>query len=224
MSNLDAAATANETYRDRHGHEDPDYLERMLKAAWRQVEAGKAVAADVHKRWTEATRAEWEAITDAEIMASEHLRQRLASMAHRAGTETGLYNRLLRLLPKSLASLACSEDADTDPKPSLQLFLPYEPGDWQDSAPLDQVLAAQAVAIAEIARLWHCGRRLIKVYVCIPDAPPRWKLWVEYERETGRARLMERSHGSDAAQLVYGDLWDVLLSAEQTARIWKQVP
>lgn len=217
---------ANEAFLANHGHEDPDYLGRMLKSAWRQVDAAKAVAAEVHGRLTAARRAEWEAITDDQIMHpvhGEHLRRQLATLAHRSGTETGLYNRLLRLLPKSLASLPCSEDADTDPKPTFQLFLPYESSNWSP-ANLETVLAAQAVAITELGRLWAVGRRIIKVYVCIPEAPPRWSMWIEYEPATGRARLMERSRSDDLAQLAYGDLPDALLSAEQTARIWKDAP
>lgn len=228
MTDLDAAAVANETFRAKHGYEDPDYLGRMLASAHSQVEAARAVASDVHKRLTAAQRTEWAGIYDAEIMNSEHLRTRLANMAHRSGTETGLYDRLQRLLPKAPASLPCSEgtdgDANKDPKPTLQLFLPFEVSDWSHtkSAPsLEDVLAAQHLAIAEIGQKWACGRRLIKVSVCISGAPPRWKLWIEYEHATGRARLMERNGGSDEAQLMYGDLPDALISAEQTARIWK---
>lgn len=231
MTDLDAAAVANETFRAKHGYEDPDYLERMLTSAHRQVEAARLVVTDVHKRLTVAWRAEWDGIYDAEIMNSEYLRTRLAKMAHRSGTETGLYNRLQRLLPKAPASLPCSEgtdgDANKDPKPTLQLFYPFEVRDWShtNSAPtLEDVLAAQAVAITEIGYRWACGRRLIKIYTCIPDSPPRWKLWIEYEHATGRARLMERNGGGDETQLMYGDLPDALISAEQTARIWKDAP
>jgi len=231
MTDLDAAAIANETFRAKHGYEDPDYLGRMLASAHRQAEAARTVVGDVHKRLTVAWRAEWEGISDLEIMNSEHLRTRLAKMAHRSGTETGLYNRLQRLLPKAPASLPCSEgvdgDANNDPKPTLQLFYPFEARDWSHtkSAPsLEDVLAAQAGAIKEIGRLWSCGRRLIKIFTCIPDSPPRWKLWNELRLVTGRARLMERNGASDETQLMYGDLPDALISAEQTSRIWKDAP
>jgi hypothetical protein len=231
MTDLDAAAIANETFRAKHGYEDPDYLGRMLTSAHRQADAARAVVGDVHKRLTAAWRAEWDGIYDAEIMNSEHLRTRLAKMAHRSGTETGLYDRLQRLLPKAPAALPCSEgvdgDANNNPLPTLQLFLPFEVEDWSytKSAPdLETVLAAQAGAIKEIGRLWSCGRRLIKVATCIPGAPSRWKLWIEYEPATGRARLMEANGASDATQLMYGDLPDALISAEQTARIWKDAP
>lgn len=227
----EARERAAAAFKEKHGHEDPAYLDALLAAAYRQAEAVRQVVRDLHQRRAEALRTEWDKITDEQIMEpvlGQHLRRRIAALAHQGGTDSGLYNRLQRLLPKAPASLPCTEGGDEDTRPSLQLFYPFAAEDWigaKTGGPtLDQVLASQAVAVKEIGELWACGRRLIKVHVCTPDAPPRWRMWIEYEPATERARVMTRSRSDDLEQVAYGDLPAALLSAEGTARIWKEWP
>lgn len=196
----EVAALANETYREQHGHEDPAYLEGMLRAAHRQAEAVRQVISDVYARYNAANQAEWARYTDAEILASEHLRLRLVGFADR---ERWASDRMKALGPKiPLGRFTLHDVGDGDSvcwRPTFEIYTLERNPSAEDEQ-------ATAEGIRELGRLWAFGRRLIKVSLMCPDLSEiGWSCWIEYEPATEQGRVMVKdSRYGDAEQLIYG--------------------
>lgn len=204
-----AAAAANRAYLAKHGHEDPDYLRRLLDAAHRQAAALDAVVSEVYGRYQAATAAEWATVTDAEILASEHLRGRLISFADR---ERWASDRLRAIGPKCplgrLALHDLGEGGKVKWMPTFDLYT-------LDRTPTAEQEEATAEAIRELGRLWAFGRRLIKIEFMCPDLSEiGWACFIEYEPATEQGRVMTRGSRLDAPeQLVYGPIRELLSAA-----------
>lgn len=210
-----AAAEANAVYMLKHGHEDPAYLEELVQAAWRQVEAATQVANELYERYQAATRAEWEAITDAEIMASERLRRRLIGFAER---ERWASDRMRKLGPKCpLGRFALHDEGGGDKIDWLPTFEGYT----LDRRFTDDELRASAEAIRELGRLWAFGRRLVKVDFSCPDLGRYGAAcWIEYEPATEQGRVMTKeSRYADAQQFAYGPVADLVVAAVEYVQL-----
>lgn len=203
-----AAREANAVYVLKHGHEDPDYLGELLKAAHRQVAAAQQVAADLYVRYQAATKAEWDGIYDAQIMESEHLRRRLVQFAAREDWASG---RLQRLGPKCpLGRLALHDEGGKG-----ENWLPTFEAFTLERTFTEAQRAEAAEAIRELGRLWAFGRRLIKISFMCPDLGEiGWRCWIEYEPATEQGRVMVKdSRYADAKQLVYGPVTELVSAA-----------
>lgn len=215
------SADDNKRHLAERGYESATYLAALRLAALRQMRAAEQTHAEIHARYVAAVLAHWERITDEEIMASEELREALVH--ERLHGDMTLYYRLHRLLPKAPHTLAGSQGGEEDVRPSYELHL-YDLGDCYigtaraERPTREQALAAIYRAVVELGEKWALGRRLIKLRLLIPDAPPRHKAWVEYEPATGRARLMEEDY-DPLRQLCSGDLDAVLVAAEVHTRL-----
>lgn len=203
------AAEANAVYVLNHGHEDPAYLADLLTAAHRQADAAQKVVREVYARYQAATKAEWDNIYDAQIMASEHLRRRLVGFADR---ERWASNRMRALGPRCPLGPFTLHDEGKDGK--IEWLPTIEAYTLERTFPEEQ-RAASAEAIRELGRLWAFGRRLIKISFMCPDlSVVGMACWIEYEPATEQGRVMVKSSRyADAEQLVYGPVAELVSAA-----------
>jgi hypothetical protein len=210
MTPLEAATVANETYREKHGHEDPAYLEKMLTSGHRQVRAAQQVVRELYERWQVATVAEWEAITDAEVMSSEHLRKCMIGFADR---ERWAADRMRSLGPKTpLGRFTLHDESKSGER---EKWLPTIEFYTLERHPSAEQQAQTADAIRELGQKWAFGRRLIKFSFMCPDLGEIGSaVWIEYEPATEQGRVMTKgTRYSDAEQLVYGPVEELLSAA-----------
>lgn len=199
----------NKRHLAEEGYEHVGYLKDLLAAAHRQADAAREAAREIYGRYQAATLAQWERVTDEQIMADDdQLRRDLVKLADR---ESWAAERFRHLGPKSPLGRLSLHDEGSGPEvkwmPTFEFYtLERDPSAEEE--------AQTAEAIRELGRKWALDRRMIKLSFMCPDLGEIGAaVWIEYETTTEQGRVMTKSSRyADAEQLVYGPV-DQLVSA-----------
>lgn len=199
----------NQRHLAEEGYEHVGYLKDLLAAAHRQADAAREAAREIYGRYQAATQAQWDRITDEQIMAEDdRLRRDLVRLADR---ESWAAERFRRLGPKSPLGRLSLHDEGQGPEvrwvPTFEFYTLERDPSAEDEA-------QTAEAIRELGAKWAMDRRLIKLSFMLPDRGTIGEdVWIEYEPATEQGRVMTKcSRYADAEQLAYGPV-EALVSA-----------